>query len=233
MAVLYRDPAAPDAAPDFLSYRTNARHDALLAGDADAWRLSSSIEWGPSRYPTRFGALWTTSGLYVRFEAADDTPWSTLTRRDDRLWEEEVVEIFLDPAGSGREYAEIEVSPANVVCDLVVREAWPSLSADRDWDWQGLESRVRTGCGLRPGWTAIVSLPWAGLVSLSTEAARRVPPAAGDRWRFNVFRIKRPHGPGDPERDAVYAAWSVPEGPSFHVPARFRDLVFAEVGTSR
>ena len=29
---------------------------------------------------------------------ADDRPWHTLTARDDRLWNEEVVEIFIDPA---------------------------------------------------------------------------------------------------------------------------------------
>jgi hypothetical protein len=56
--------------------------------------------------------------------------------------------------------------------------------------------------------------------------AKRLPPEPGDRWRFNVFRIKRPGGPGAPERDAIYAAWAVPDGPSFHVPAVFRDLRF-------
>jgi hypothetical protein len=54
-----------------------------------------------------------------------------------------------------------------------------------------------------------------------------VPPREGDRWRFNVFRIKRPHGPQEPERGALYTAWSTPAGPSFHEPAAFRDLVFA------
>ena len=37
-------------------------------------------------------------GLHVRFDAQDPSPWFTKTARDDRLWEEEVVEIFLDPA---------------------------------------------------------------------------------------------------------------------------------------
>ena len=35
-----------------------------------------------------------------------------MTRRDDPIWEEEVVEIFLDPARLGRHYAEVEISPA-------------------------------------------------------------------------------------------------------------------------
>jgi hypothetical protein len=57
-----------------------------------------------------------------------------------------------------------------------------------------------------------------------------VPPAAGDAWQFNVFRIKRPHGPAEPEREAVYAAWSTPDGPSFHEPAAFRRMEFSPAG---
>ena len=49
-----------------------------------------------------------------------------------------------------------------------------------------------------------------------------------DRWRFNVFRLERPHGKADPEKDLVAAAWSPPGEPSFHVPAAFRDFVYRE-----
>jgi hypothetical protein len=46
---------------------------------------------------------------------------------------------------------------------------------------------------------------------------------------MNVFRIKRPGGPADPEHGAIYAAWSVPpSGPSFHAPDSFRELVFVD-----
>jgi len=49
----------------------------------------------------------------------------------------------------------------------------------------------------------------------------------GDRWRFNVFRVERPGGKEHPEAGAVEVAWSDPHSPSFHVPAAFRDFVFA------
>jgi hypothetical protein len=48
----------------------------------------------------------------------------------------------------------------------------------------------------------------------------------GDEWHFNAFRIKRPGGPDRPEDDVLYAAWSVPDGPTFHAPSFFRRLVF-------
>jgi uncharacterized sulfatase len=59
-----------------------------------------------------------------------------------------------------------------------------------------------------------------------------LPPKPGDRWRFNVFRIERPGGPGAPEKDAQFLAWSPTGNRSFHVPLAFRDLVFAEAAES-
>src|SRR5207247_307497 len=92
---------------------------ATLLGSADVtWSKAERIAWGPEKYETAFRALWDQTGLYVRFDARDPDPWSTMTRRDEHLWEEEVVEIFLDLDRSGKDYAEVEVSPANVICDV-------------------------------------------------------------------------------------------------------------------
>jgi hypothetical protein len=231
MVILYKDPHAPPHDARYLVRRSAAAPGVLLGGSEEPWAEASAIDWGPHPYRTRFRALWNRAGVAVRFDAADDGPWYTMKDRDDSIWEEEVVEIFLDPARTGRDYAEVEISPANVVCDLRIAEGWPALRGDRDWHWEGLESRVRPGAQTRVpasgSWTATAWMPWSGLRTLSADAARAAPPHAGDSWRFNVFRIKRPGGPGRPEEGAVYAAWSVPEGPSFHAPTAFRDFVFS------
>ena len=61
----------------------------------------------------------------------------------------------------------------------------------------------------------------------AVEVAPALPPRPDDRWRFNVFRIERPGGPKEPEKDALYLAWSPTGQAGFHVPQAFRDLVFA------
>jgi hypothetical protein len=228
VAVLYR---GADAVLGPLSYRVprSAAAPVLLDDAGDAWASAPVISWGPDRWRTWFRAAATLEGLAVRFDCRDDEPWHTHTRRDDMLWQEEVAEIFLDPACSGRSYAEIEISPVNVVCDLRILEPWPALRGDLAWDFEGLVTRVtrwQDPDAGPDGWTALAWLPWAGFTSLSPESAAAVPPRPRDRWRFNVFRIKRPGGPQAPEHEAVYAAWSVPEGPSFHAPAAFRELIF-------
>lgn len=208
-------------------FRTTGPTDALLRADEAAWRDVAGLSWGPLPWTTRFRAAARPDVLALRFDVSDERPWHTMTRRDDRLWDEEVVEIFLDPDGHGHHYAELEISPANVVCDLVVVRPWPDLLSEPAWHIEGLETRVVRfqGPGAGPdGWTATALVPWSALRSLPCAAA--LPPGAGDRWRFNLYRIKRPRGPARPDDDVVYAAWSPTGGPSFHVPAAFGELIF-------
>jgi hypothetical protein len=217
------------SSPSYEVARARAPAESLLAADEPAWAGALAVEWGPAAYPTRFRALWSDEGLFLRFDATDPSPWHTMTRRDEHLWDEEVVEIFLDPDRSGRDYYELEINPANVVCDLRMVSPWPDKKGDIDWTLAGLETRVhaaKDAAGKATGWTATAFLPWSGLRPLPSAGKVAVPPKAGDRWRFNVFRIERPGGPGAPEKDAVFAAWSPPSVKSFHDAGAFRDFVF-------
>jgi Carbohydrate family 9 binding domain-like len=225
--------AAAADAPSYTVARTEADGARLLAGDEAAWAGAAPIAWGPAPYTTRFRAVWSDEALYLRFDATDPSPWHTMTREDEHLWEEEVVEIFMDLDRSGRDYYELEVNPANVVCDLRMISPAPNQKGDIDWDLAGLETRVHPirGAEKTVGWMVTAALPWPGLRAIPSARKVAVPPNPGDAWRFNVFRIERPGGPQSPAKDAVFAAWSPPSGKSFHDAGAFRDLVFA--GASR
>jgi LmbE family N-acetylglucosaminyl deacetylase len=215
--------------PSYTAVSTNADRAALLAADDAAWAEAAAIEWGPAAYTTRFRAAWSDEALFLRYDVTDPSPWHTMTKRDEHIWDEEVVEIFLSPDGSGRDYYELEINPVNVVCDLRMVSAWPNQKGDIDWNLAGLETRVhprKDGTGKTTGWTATALLPWAGLRALPSARTVAVPPNPGDRWRFNVFRIERPGGPSAPQKDGVFAAWSQPSVKTFHDAAAFRDLVF-------
>ncbi len=221
-----RAPASPSG---YVVAAAAGGHARLLGADDAAWAAAPAIAWGQPPFATRFRAQWSDTILYVRFDADDTSPWFTKNQRDAALWEEEVVEIFIDPAGRGVDYFELEISPANVVCDLRVRRPYPALHSETGFDLDGLESSVRLhgeGPGRAPGWVATAALPFAGLRALPVPEAVRIPPQPGDSWRFNVFRIKRPNGPMRPAEGAILAAWSPTGTPSFHVPAAFQALTF-------
>jgi hypothetical protein len=225
--------AGPPAAGYRVAPATAAR-EALLAGDAKAWAGATRVRWGPAKYTTEFAAVWDADALYLRFAATDPEPWHTMTKRDEHLWEEEVVEIFLDPGRAGRDYFELEISPANVVCDVRMERPSPDKKYDLTWNFEGLETRaVPSLAGRAGGWTALARLPWTGFRSLPSAAGVTLPPRAGDRWRFNLFRVERPGGKANPEAGAIEVAWSPTGQPSFHVPAAFRDLVFGDSKAAR
>lgn len=208
---------------DYQTRFTKGSKASLLRADNAVWEPAQTIRWGASPFETRFRSLWSTRGLWVRFDSDDNNPWHTMTNRDDHLWDEEVVEVFLDLDNSGKDYAEIEINPANVICDVRMRSAGPKKVSDLEWNHRGIETKVMPFDG---GWTAVAFLPWDGFRSLPAGAKAKFPPTDGTTWRFNVFRIERPNGPADPKTGAIFNAWSNPGGPSFHVPAAFRPFVF-------
>jgi hypothetical protein len=203
---------------------TAAAKESLLVGTDDDWRRAEKLSFGPASYRTAFRALWSAAGLHLRFDVVDPDPWSTMTRRDQHLWDEEVVEIFLDLDGSGENYAEIELSPSNVVCDVRMIRTAPEREGDLKFDLAGLESRVVRRD--KTGWTGLLFVPWEAFRPLPSAANVSLPPKAGDRWRFNVYRIERPDRK-KPQEGAIFASWSpVGEG-TFHVPAVFQTFEFA------
>jgi hypothetical protein len=138
--------------------------------------------------PTQAAVAWDDVNLYVAFSSVDAEPWGTMKNHDDQLWEEEVVEVFLDPDGDGRNYAEIEVSPHNVVVDLLIPAPRQGGGQAIRWNAAGLRTAVAMHAA---GWVVEMAIPWRSLTDAGTDRA----PGPGDRWRVGLYRIERPGGP--------------------------------------
>ena len=197
----------PTAGPGWLSgsrppppsYRAvRASQPIAVDGSLDeaAWTNAQRVELvetltGRSpRYRTEARLLWDDRALYVGFICEDDEVWVRPGRRDDDpIYEDEVVELFLDPSGSGRGYIEIEVSPVNVRFDARFASWRSDLETARTWS-SGARTAVRVdgtitvgdaAPGLARGWTVEIALPWAAL---------GLQPMGGERWRMNLYRIE-------------------------------------------
>jgi hypothetical protein len=199
----------------------------------DAWDIRADIvtwNWGdvPALPPFRLaenGALaeqqtvarvcYDAWGLYVRFDCADRDIWGTFTRRDEPIYDEEVVEVFLSPGSdTPTRYYEFEVSPNGVLLDALIdnptsRRA--DLGVDFGWDCDGLRwHAVRDDAASQ--WWAALAIPWAAVAPPGERPAM---------WRANFYRIERP-------RDAApeYSCWSptMTNPADFHKPAFFGTL---------
>lgn len=185
----------------------------------------SSGSGAPER-PTQVRACWDQVNLYVAFICQDPDIWGNYLRRDDPIYEEEVVEVFLCPSGDLSTYFEFEVSPRNVQFDALIFNPEGNLSsskADLSWDCLGWESAVRVEGTLADRtdidqvWTVEMAIPFASL-----SGAPHLPPLPGEEWKANFYRIDQTPTP-------EYSAWSLTfrSPPDFHVPSRFGRLIFA------
>ncbi|HEU4383020.1 MAG TPA: carbohydrate-binding family 9-like protein [Anaeromyxobacteraceae bacterium] len=191
--------------------------------DEPAWRealqmpLVDSLTGQRPREPTVARVLRDERHLYVAFDCRDDAVFVRPGRRhDDPLWEDEVVEVFLDPSGAGRDYVEVEVSPAGVTfdarfrswrSDLLQARAWESGAAAAAW--------IDRGPAGDRGWTAELRIP------LDAARGAAPPPRPGSRWRANLYRLET-RGRGGPAGQA----FSPPYRGDFHALDRFGWLVF-------
>ena len=172
--------------------------------------LLETLSGQPPVQATRLQVAWDERELRVLFCVEDNYVWATLSERDAPLYNEEVVEVFLDPGGDLAAYYEFEVNPLNAVLDLELRREASGWKKDFQWRCEGLQTAVQSNAA---GWSAEFSIPFASLGA--------VP--GGNPWRANFYRIDRP-------ADAPWelSAWSPTGAPSFHVPARFGLLEFVE-----
>ena len=161
---------------------------------------------------TQARVLWSEDTLYLRFDCKYRELFlfedADASGRRDRLWERDVVEVFLQPDPSRRHnYKEFEISPNGMWIDLDIS---PGGGTD-------LKSGLRRSAFLdknRHTWAAELAIP------MKVLTARFDPSTA---WRVNFFRIE---GSREPR---TYQAWKytmTPE-PDFHVPEVFGELRFA------
>lgn len=169
---------------------------------------------GPAVQQTTISVSAGEGGLAVAFRCDDRDIWGTLQHRDDPIYNEECVEVFLaagdaDPV----DYFEFEVSPFGVLLDALIHNPTGDI-ADRTADFAWNAAGVRWAAHLDEShtwWTAELLLPWAALGFASDNVPRL--------WRGNFYRIERPRDGSPPE----FSCWSptLTQPANFHRPERF------------
>ena len=184
-------------------------------------------------HKTEAKLLWDASNLYIAFENADTDVWSTLTKRDDKLWTQEAVEVMIDADRNGKSYVELQVAPNGNIFDTYLPE-YRKYENDLDpkrkqYDWN---SKAKVGVNVLgtlnkrndqdKGWTVELAFPLADANGLATPGVT-VPPKLGDTWRINLFRLDAPEG-----KPQQASGWSPPMVGDFHALDKFGELVFGD-----
>jgi len=160
--------------------------------------------------------------IYFAFQSNDPDIWCNFTQRDEYLWKEEVVEIFIDTDEDPNNYVEIEISPSNVLFDsYIVNPQKIDFAETAKFNLKGIKTAVTVDGTLNKrddldrSWTVEISIPFSDLIQDKSFDINKLK-----KWRINFYRVNRDLG----KNDGLYA-WSPTFG-RFHTPSKFGVGVF-------
>lgn len=181
--------------------------------------LVENVSGGRPRQGTCVGLMWNDRFLYAAFRCRDNYLNATYRGFNDKLYEEEVVEVFIDDNRDYKTYIEIEVNPLNAVLHYAIHNDLKGKILAFARTDQKIETAVFYDQE-QEIWNTEMAIPFGELVTGS-----HIPPKPGDSWFVNLFRIDRPKDGND-----EYSAWSPTGKINFHLPEYFGELVFKEGG---
>ncbi|MCG2661675.1 MAG: DUF4838 domain-containing protein [Kiritimatiellae bacterium] len=156
-----------------------------------------------AKYQTFAKLLYDDEYLYIGATALEPAPDKLLagqTARDAPVWQDDDIEVFIDPAGAGENYYHFAVNPKGVIYDAKCVPGLFDTSFNAD---------CKVACKtLADRWVLEMKIK-AG--SLNAKIAN------GGIWKINIARARN-----SDEKEA--SSWAV-DG-AFHQPASFRPVVF-------
>jgi hypothetical protein len=186
---------------------------------ADLINILGSAHPAPP-HRTRCKILYDDKTLYIAAELDDPHIAATMTEPNSPVWKENCFELFLDPAGTGTNYWEIEINARNTVWSLLMPKPYSAGGKPmKDKHLPNLKTATQITGTLNDSsdtdtkWTAEIAIPFSDL---------HITPNPNTTWRLNFARIHYAT-PDDPK----FASWSPMQEVNCHIPQNFGHLRFS------
>lgn len=184
---------------------------------------------GIASHQTRVRVAYDDKALYLGFDCQDPDAWTSYSKRDDPLYNEEAVEIFIDADGDLKDYVELQTAPNNLHFDAAFTGRRKNMDTAYNAEYQTavkVDGTLNDPSDQDRGWVAEWRIPFDQIRGLKSA------PKAGDRWRVNFFRLDRVRR-GKRVVQNQASAWSSPRSGDFHNIQRFGWLRFGPQQTDR
>ncbi|MEM9189258.1 MAG: carbohydrate-binding family 9-like protein [Myxococcota bacterium] len=167
---------------------------------------------------------WDDDHLYVAFEVDDRDLRCSFENHDDHLWEQDAVELMIDPDGDGENYFEIQVSPTELVFDTRFdSRRQPQPFGHLNWQSNLRAAVVAQGeandDAVDGGYVAEIAIPFSSFAVGATPAE---PPGPDTTWRIALYVLDAVEG------GQRGVGWSPPLVGDYHVPDRFGRVTFQQ-----
>jgi hypothetical protein len=218
--------------PLYIAYKTTT--PPVIDGDLsdNVWKLAPStgkfLTYNNriSRVRTEARIVWDDKYLYVAFDMDDNDIFSKYSKRDDPLFKQEAVELFIDANRNRKDYIELQVNPQGAIFDSF----FTTYRRPRPWGRLSYNSgmlvkvKVRGTVNQRrdrdKGWSVEFRLPLARLKPMNN-----LPPKDGDEWSINMYRLERSRYTG--WEDHAWSPVTTGRGGDYHSLHRFGTLRFS------
>jgi hypothetical protein len=224
----FPDNRSPETEKNSLVIRKSPDFDLSGPGSEDYWKKTG---WTiiPQRtftgepYSTKVKLLYSDSGLYCLYTCADKVITATMQADFLDLWNEDVIEVFLQPDDQRPAYLEYELSPLNHELPIFIYNANGKLNSWIPFHYSG-GRKTRHAVTLQggsegkklSGWTAAFFIPFELLQPLINPVA--TSPKSGTRWKGNLYRI-------DYDKGEALWSWNLNSG-NFHEYEKFGTFIF-------
>ena len=233
LGLMFLMQCADNSGHDYQIEAVNTKTSPVIDGNLDepVWQRAKQVMLKENRsgnavsdpgLTTHIMACYDDSTLYIAFICHDPDIWTNYTQKDEFLWKEEAVEVFIDVDDVPDTYVEIEVSPANVLFDsYIVDPENIDVPVTARFDLPGIRTAVRVNGTLNKrddmdeNWTVEIAIPF---MDLKTEKVNKV--TLETEIKINFYRLDR-----NQNMASGRYAWS-PTGARFHKPSVFGRLIF-------
>lgn len=222
-------PGSESSSPPAEPIRVKFTQDFQLSGNSQSthWQATSWVTLSPedaaNQLETKFKVLYSKTGIYFLFDSQDERLTASKSTDFDKLWLEDVVEVFLWPDSSQTIYFEYELSPLNYELPILIPNINGKFLGWRPWLYEDARKtrhltnvvggKKQSGSAIK-GWQAEFFIPYELLAPLAN-----VPPRAGSVWKANMYRVDYDH------HKTVEWSWQKTEK-TFHEFRKFGRIIF-------
>jgi hypothetical protein len=168
------------------------------AWNKTSWTALPSLSMDQKTYTTKAKLLYSDTGIYFLFFCEDKKINATMQADFLDLWNEDVIELFLQSDSTEPAYFEYELSPLNYELPITIYNEMGKLNSWIPFHYEG-DRKTRHAVTIQGGiqkpnadiqsWTSEIFIPYRLLKPLLKSA-----PSSGTRWKGNLNRIDYDQG---------------------------------------
>jgi hypothetical protein len=191
---------------------------------------------------TKVKMLWDDKYFYIAARIYDKQIWANVKKSEGPIFEDNDLEVYIDPDGDAHNYMELEINALGTISDMFMDKPYrDGGEANLKWNFAGLKKAVKVYGKINnmakkdSCWTIEMAIPWKTM--LEYTATNKIP-IDGEQWRINFLRVqwktfikdneyRKDRGPDKKTLPPMNWTWSPQNSTDMHQPETWGYIQFS------